>query len=320
MSTRTDARPDARRPQAPTRGPLARLGPILPRTVDRRVRFLGWLSLVWQIVLVGTGGAVRLTGSGLGCPTWPRCTADSLTNTPAMGVHGIIEFANRTLTGVLLLVVIATFLAVLRLRRDRPELFWLAFALGVGIPVQAVIGGISVLVKLNPYIVGLHFVVSMMLVATAAVLVARIRAVPGPRTRAVPGWFASTGWVLAGFVALTVLLGILTTGSGPHAGDANTPRNGLNPGTLQHLHSIPAYVTAGLTLLLAGASLGLGIAALTRALAVLVAVEVVQVCVGLLQANLGLPAGLVITHMVLASLLVAATVGVLARLRRPAAV
>ncbi|KTR84560.1 cytochrome oxidase assembly protein, partial [Microbacterium testaceum] len=90
-------------------GVLNRFVAWLPHDVDRRVRVFAWLSFVAEVLIIGTGGAVRLTGSGLGCPTWPRCTADSLVNTPEMGIHGIIEFGNRTLTGlvgILALIVV----------------------------------------------------------------------------------------------------------------------------------------------------------------------------------------------------------------------
>lgn len=290
----------------------------LPDHVDRRVRFLAWLSLVWQVILVATGGAVRLTGSGLGCPTWPKCTAGSLVNTPEMGIHGFIEFGNRTLTGALTLVVIAMFLGVIRMRRSRPELFWLAFWLGMSIPAQAVIGGITVLVKLNPWIVGVHFVVSLVLVAVTAVLLVRVYTTPGRRVAAVPGWFAVTGWALAVFVGITAVMGILTTGAGPHPGDTGTPRNGLDLDWLERLHALPGYITAGLTLLLVGASIGLAVGRVRRYLFALAGVIVVQIGVGLLQVNIGLPAWLVAIHMVLASALIALAVAVVMNLTRPA--
>src|SRR6478736_5185900 len=116
----------------------------LPDHVDTRLKVIGWVYLVGQIVLVGTGGLVRLTSSGLGCPTWPKCTDDSLVNTPEMGIHGFIEFGNRLLGVVLGLIAIAAFLMVLKLRKSRPELFWLTLLAGLGIPAQALIGGISV--------------------------------------------------------------------------------------------------------------------------------------------------------------------------------
>ena len=135
-----------------------------PTTVDRKVRIAAWTTFVVQILIVVTGGAVRLTASGLGCPTWPTCTEDSLVNTPEMGIHGIIEFGNRLLTFLLVIVAIVTFALVFRMRKNRRDFFWLTLLIGLGIPAQAVIGGISVLMQLNPYVVGLHFIVSIVMV------------------------------------------------------------------------------------------------------------------------------------------------------------
>ncbi|WP_309712701.1 COX15/CtaA family protein [Pseudolysinimonas sp.] len=284
---------------------------LLPTsTADRRVRFLAWLSLVLNIVIIGTGGLVRLTGSGLGCPTWPTCTEDSFVNTPEMGIHGVIEFGNRALTGVLVVAALLTFLAVIRMWRTRRDLVVLAFFMGFGIPLQGVIGGITVLTGLNPYVVGLHFVLSLTLVVLSTVFVWRVY-----RVRAaglvVPRWYATAGWALAGIAAVTVLVGIVTTGSGPHAGDAGAARNGLNSEILQHVHSWPAYTLFALTIVLL-------VLAVTnrypkRMLAALLGVELAQIAVGLIQARTGLPEFLVGAHMVLAAIVVAfATTALLA--------
>lgn len=282
----------------------------LPRVVDQRVVVLAWASFVVEVILIGTGGLVRLTASGLGCPTWPKCTADSLVSTPEMGVHGIIEFGNRLLTFVLVVVAIAMFLAVVRMRRTRPELFWLAFAQGAAIPVQAVIGGVSVWTNLNPFVVGLHFVVSAALTAVTAALV--FRTLNGPRTaeRLVPGWYTRVVRGTIAAVVLTVLMGILTTGSGPHAGadeavdGGRLHRTGFDPAVMEHVHAVPAYALFALTLVLVVAAVRLRIASTWPLL--LLVVEFVQIAVGLTQARTGLPVGLVGTHMVLAGLLVGA--------------
>ena len=295
-----------------------------PTGVTRPVRALAWASLVLQVVLIGTGGAVRLTASGLGCPTWPQCTSDSFVNTPELGYHGVIEFTNRMLTFVLSVVVILVFLAVLRNRRERRDLFTLTLVQGLSIPLQAVIGGISVLTHLNPYVVGLHFVISILLVVVTTMLV--YRAYRGPRgvVTTAPLWFVVTAWVTAVFVAITVGFGILTTGSGPHAGDNSdaknlAPRNGLDPVALQHVHSIPAYVVFGLTFVLFAAA---WIAkdkprwkSLRRFTAGLLAIELVQIIVGITQAREGLPIALVNIHLVLAAILVSLTVGVILSMR-----
>jgi len=304
---------------------VARFVAWLPDTLDKRVRVVAWLSFAFQLVLIGTGGAVRLTASGLGCPTWPRCTADSFVNTPEMGIHGFIEFGNRLLTFVLAFIVIAAFLAVIRMRKQRKDLFWLTLLQGLSIPAQAVLGGITVLTGLNPYVVGLHFVVSIVLVALTTMFVHRVYRGPRGPVRVMPSWYRIVVHLTSLFVAITVVFGILTTGSGPHAGDNSkevpAPRNGFDPEFLQHLHSWPAYATlAGTVVLLVGV-LALGARAgagrLRTAVLALLAVEIVQIAVGLTQARLGLPEVLVGLHMVLAGLLVAAMTWVVLQQRSP---
>ena len=299
-------------------GLRGRLWRWLPDRVDRRVVVAAWATLVVQIGIVGTGGLVRLTGSGLGCPTWPECTAGSLVTTPEMGIHGVIEFGNRMLTFVLVVVAIATFVLVLRIRRERRDLFWLALGIGLYVPLQAVLGGITVLTGLNPYVVGLHFFASAILVALSAVFVARVYTVPGPRMLAVPRWYAVLAHVTSFVVAVTVIVGILVTGSGPHAGDGDAVRNGLDPAFMQHVHSWPAYATLALTVVLQAGSwrtcAGLRLRLWTG---LLLLVELTQIAVGLWQARTGLPIVLVNIHMVLAMLLVAAMTAVVMHLKAP---
>jgi cytochrome c oxidase assembly protein subunit 15 len=293
----------------------------LPDRVDRRVRVFAWLSLIFQVVLIGTGGAVRLTASGLGCPTWPQCTTGSFVSTPEMGIHGIIEFGNRLLTFVLAIIAIAVFLAVVRMRARRRDLFVLTLLQGLSIPLQAVIGGITVLTGLNPYIVGTHFVISTALVALTTMLVFRVYRGPRGALKVVPGWYLGVAHVTSFLVAVTVLIGILTTGSGPHAGDIDTPRNGLDAAFLQHLHSWPAYATFAATLVLVIGAFtgGARFASVRRFALTLMAVEVVQIVVGITQARLGLPEILVGLHMVLAAVLVSAMTAVVLSLRESAA-
>jgi heme a synthase len=292
----------------------------LPTTVTRPVLVLAWLSLALQIVLVGTGGAVRLTASGLGCPTWPQCEAGSFVTTPELGIHGVIEFSNRMLTIVLSIVVILVFLIVLRMRKARPDLFWLTLVQGLSIPFQAVLGGITVLTGLNPYVVGSHFLVSILLVILTTHLVYRAHNGRRGTARATPRWYVGLTIVNAVVIGITVILGVLTTGSGPHAGDnsdakALAPRNGLDPALLQYIHSIPAYTTFGITVLL----VILAFVARDRARWCcvrvyslgLLGVEIVQIIVGYVQAKLGLPIALVNIHLVLAAILVAAITALL---------
>jgi len=279
----------------------------LPSAVDARIRVFAWASLVSQIVIIGTGGAVRLTGSGLGCPTWPRCTEDSFISTPEMGIHGIIEFGNRLLTFVLAAIAIVMFVLLLRLRRERPELFRLSVALGLGIPGQAVIGGITVLTNLNPWVVGLHYVLSLVLVGLASVLLYRVRTGPKRTQWALAPQTRVLGVALAGLLSISLAVGVITTGSGPHSGDGGSARNGLDSALLQHLHSWPSYGVLGLlvTMTVLSWTLGLGPASLRRSITGALGVALVQVGVGLYQARNGLPEIAVGIHMVLAAVLVA---------------
>jgi cytochrome c oxidase assembly protein subunit 15 len=308
-------------PVQPRSGLWARFVEWLPASVDRRVIAAAWATLFVQIAIVGTGGLVRLTGSGLGCPTWPRCTEDSLVPTPEMGIHGVIEFGNRILTFVLVAVAIVTFLFVVRMRRERRDLFWLALSIGLYVPLQAIIGGITVLTNLNPYVVGLHYFASVVLVALAAAFVVRVYAAPGPRSLAVPRWYAITTHVTSAVVLVTVVVGILVTGSGPHAGDGGAARNGLVPELMQHIHAWPAYATFALTIVLVGGALRLPPALrLPLWTSLLLVIELAQIAVGLWQARTGLPIVLVNIHMVLAVCLVAAMTAVEMNLTAPVAV
>lgn len=278
----------------------------LPDRIDARVRVAAWASLVSQILIIGTGGAVRLTGSGLGCPTWPRCTEESFTTTPEMGFHGIIEFGNRLLTFLLIIIAIAMFVFVLRLRKERPELFRLSVVLGLGIPAQAVLGGITVLTNLNPYVVGLHYLLSTVLVGLAAVLLYRVRVGPKSSGWTVPRGVRALTAALYGLLGVSIVVGILTTGSGPHAGDGGAARNGLDSWLLQHLHAWPSYVVLGLafTIALLAWVLQVGSARFRTVATGTLGVTLSQVAVGLYQARNGLPELFVGIHMVLAAVLV----------------
>jgi len=287
----------------------------LPTTIDRRVRVFAWLSLGIQLLIVLTGGAVRLTASGLGCPTWPQCTEGSFVTTPEMGIHGIIEFGNRLLFFVIQVVAIITFLLIVRMRTQRRDLFVLALIPCFSIVLQAVLGGITVLTNLNPYVVGLHFLASVVLVVLAAVFVYRVYYGPRSPVQSAPVPFRVLTHVTSLFVLVTVVLGIVTTGSGPHAGDGGAARNGLDSELLQHFHSWPAYAATALSVLLLVLAIRLADRRLIRFTALLVGIEIVQVAVGLTQARLGLPEPLVAIHMVLACALAAAMTAVVLSLR-----
>ncbi|HET7783928.1 MAG TPA: COX15/CtaA family protein [Arthrobacter sp.] len=289
-----------------------RLAARLPRTVDTSVRRLAVASLIGQTLLVVTGGAVRLTSSGLGCPTWPRCTDSSLVNTPEMGIHGFIEFGNRLLTFALAAVAALMLVYLWNLRKERRDLFLLALGLLASIPAQAVIGGITVLTNLNPWVVGLHFLVSMALVVFATLLVNRAFGRTG-RFRTVslavlPGAMRPVTAAVALFSALAVMLGVVVTGAGPHAGDADAPRNGLDWDLFSHIHAVPAYlVTAGTLVALALVLLRRITGPIRTAVLGLLGVTVLQAVIGFTQYYNGIPALLVAAHMLGAALLMVAS-------------
>jgi cytochrome c oxidase assembly protein subunit 15 len=271
---------------------------------SQKIRLYSWLSLISQILIVVTGGAVRLTGSGLGCPTWPECKPGSIVNVPEQGLHGVIEFGNRVLTFVLLLVSVLTFLTVLRLGKgNRKGFFWTSFSLGLGILAQAILGGITVLTGLNSWIVGAHFLVSMVLIVIATYLVWYSRSTPRLEHNKT---LSRISLLMVPTAALTIVIGVILTGSGPHAGDAETPRNGLDSLLWSHYHSYPAYFLLGLTLLQLALRLqktGKQSAGFSLALLGLLAFQVV---LGLTQIWFGVPIVLVGLHMLGASVLASA--------------
>ncbi|WP_115787759.1 COX15/CtaA family protein [Arthrobacter silvisoli] len=291
---------------------IQRLAARLPHEVDNTVRRLAMLSLVGQIILVVTGGAVRLTSSGLGCPTWPRCTQDSLVNTPEMGIHGFIEFGNRTLTFALAAVAALMLVYLWKLRKDRRDLFLLALGLLASIPAQAIIGGITVLTRLNPWVVGLHFLVSMALVVLATLLVNRAYGRTGRFMNrilaALPAVTRPVMNAVALFSAAAVMLGVAVTGAGPHAGDANAPRNDLDWDLVSHIHAVPAYLVTAGTAFAVFLVLSRGITGPFRtAVFLLLGVTVLQAVIGFTQYYNGIPALLVGAHMLGAALLMAAS-------------
>ena len=284
-------------------------------TGPRALRRWAVASLVGNIGIVVTGGLVRLTGSGLGCPTWPRCTEDSFVSHPALGMHGAIEFGNRMLTFVLIVIAVLTLVSALRCRvpargdreRRQPDPRWLAGGMALGIPAQGVIGGLTVLTGLNPYLVGLHLLLSMGLISLAVWLVRMTRQLT---PRPVPDPFAILPRITLVLLWVAVVIGTVLTGSGPHAGDNRVPRNGLDGMLLTNLHSGAVYATIAATLLC--------VALLrSRATLLLLAVEVVQAGIGIAQYYLGLPIELVALHLLGASLAIAAATNLMLSVRRP---
>ncbi len=295
----------------------------LPAVRTSFVRPILLANLVGEVGIVVTGGIVRLTGSGLGCPTWPECVPGSFTPVPYQeeGIHKVVEFGNRTLTGVVgLLAVLALWAVWSRMPRRRPLLL-VAAAVVTGVLVQAVVGGISVRMTLNPTVVAFHFLLSMVMVALSTMLVRGAEDTePGARALVVPPLVGRLAWVTAVVAGVVLLLGTVVTGSGPHSGDAVQPaRTGFDPRSVAWLH-------ADVVMLFVGLVVGVLIAVwLTsdspRAKATWRAVLVVtllQGAIGYAQYFTGLPEVLVGLHMLGASLLVVVvTLGVMNLRRHP---
>lgn len=287
----------------------------MPEQITPWTRVITWANLIVNIMIVGTGGLVRLTGSGLGCPTWPLCNDSSLVPTPEMGIHGFIEFGNRTLTGVLVVVSLLAFLAVARTPKHL-GLRWPAFLVGVLIIVQALVGGVTVLLHLDPRIVGIHFLISAGIVAIAALALQRVRmADPLPATTPPKHlWLAALTVSLVAW--FTEIVGVLTTGSGPHAGDVIAARNGLDTELMHHVHSWPGYVLVASLCYLAWLVVSKEYRVLMPHVLSLAVLVVVQVALGVFQARTGLPIWSVALHMVLAVVVIAQLTILLVRVRR----
>ena len=290
-----------------SRGPL----PTVLRIVDGPYALRAWaiVSLVLNVAIVVTGGLVRLTGSGLGCPTWPRCSEESYVSHPELGIHGAIEFGNRLFTLVLIIAAALTFVSAMLYResgRPRTDLRWLAAGLALGIPLQGVIGGITVLTQLNPYLVGLHLLLSMVLISLAVSLVRKAWHLAAARVSSPSVAVTRITFVL---MWLAIWLGTLVTGSGPHAGDENAPRNGLDAMLLTRLHTSVVYATVA-------ASVVCFWLLRSRAALLLLMAEVVQAGIGIAQYQLGLPIWLVALHLLGASLAIAATTNLLLSVSR----
>ncbi len=280
-------------------------------------------SLAVNILIVVTGGVVRLTASGLGCPTWPRCSDTSFVPHQELGIHGAIEFSNRMVTILLAAVAIATFVAALvyGLSYARHSIIWLAAVLALGVPAQAVVGGVTVLTELNPWVVAFHLLVSMAMIQVAVLLNRRLREGETPAVATVPltaTWLARATFV-AGWAVL--YLGTVVTGSGPHAGAVDAPRNGLDPAALSQLHTDAVFLLLGLTVGLLFALRAVGAPSrAVRAAGVLLGLELAQGVVGFVQYFTGLPVVLVGLHLLGSALIAAALAWVLLGVRdRPAA-
>ena len=267
-------------------------------------------NLVGQIGIVATGGAVRLTGSGLGCSTWPMCEPGEFTPSlhDASTIHPFIEFGNRTLTGVLGVLAIAVALFVWTNRSRSMPYRLLGLAPLLGVVLQAVIGGITVLVDLHPAIVGGHLLISMGLVAASAVLLDRSGEGDAPPVSLVPRHTRVVTWLLEIALVPMLVLGVIVTGSGPHSGDSEVGyRFALDPAHVTKFHAASVWLflvlLVVLTVLVWRAHPPLTKA--RRVVGLLVVVTLAQGAIGYVQYFTGLPEILVGLHMLGAAVLTA---------------
>ncbi|AKT51983.1 COX15/CtaA family protein [Arsenicicoccus sp. oral taxon 190] len=307
-------------PGTPTHSPADVVAP------PRGARDWLWIALIANLVgniaIILTGGLVRLTGSGLGCPTWPECTPGSLVPTGAQtqGFHKFIEFGNRMITPVLVVVALALLvLAAARHWRSRRR-----FVLECAVPlffvlVQAVVGGIIVLAKLDPKTVSPHFLISLFLVANATYLLYRYREGDGPATRVVPTVLQRLAWAAAAVGGVVCVLGTAVTGSGPHSGDKyENLRFGFDPHATSWLHADSVMLFLGLSVALVVASRLVPVPApFRRAWDWTLALSLLQGLIGYVQYFTGRPVAVVAVHLLMSALFtVLLTQGVLTARRR----
>jgi cytochrome c oxidase assembly protein subunit 15 len=269
----------------------------------RGLRWATTAALIVSILIVLFGGVVRVTGSGLGCPSWPSCEITSLAPTPALGIHGVIEFANRLFTGAIVIAVGWVIVAArLQKPRDRSitRLAWSQFWLVVA---NAVAGGITVLTGLNPWVVALHFMMAVALLTTTTLTWHRVHErrpdVPARPSPAVAG----LSWALAAATLALVVVGTLVSGSGPHSGDsADVPRMGFQWAGITVFHGVVGTLVLVLALALGLAARGASSTLLRRRVLAFLVVVLFQGAVGVIQALNGLPEILVAIHLLGAAL------------------
>jgi len=278
------------------------------------------VNLILEIGIVVTGGLVRLTGSGLGCPTWPQCVPGSFIPVPhqEQGFHKLIEFGNRTLTSVVGIAALLVIVAIWRWAPNRRALRRISVLPLLGVLLQAVLGGITVLAGLNPALVAAHFLASMVLVSLSTYLLYRVGEGDDVPVALVRPEIRSAAWVTAGLGAVILILGTVVTGSGPHSGDAATPRFGFDPRTISWLHADTVMLFAGLVVaVLLAVHLTASDPRPRKVWHAVLGVTVLQGLIGYAQYFTGLPEVLVLVHMLGASLLtVSLTYGVLSLRRR----
>jgi heme a synthase len=300
--------------------PTMTSAPVAPSPVTPAVRRIFLANLVAQIAIVVTGGLVRVTASGLGCPTWPECVDGSLV--PVAGqtesFHKFIEFGNRTLTFVLGALAVAALIGAWRQRTrwraegaaPRRPVLWLAAVPFAGTVAQAVLGGITVLTGLHPVLVGSHFLLSIAVIAGCVLLVKRAgEPADEPRILLVPAAVIGLSRALLVVCSVVLVLGTLVTGAGPHSGDADVEhRLPFDLRTIAWLHADTVMLFVGLVVAMwLVLRVTDGPAQAQRWAHALLALTVLQGVVGYTQWFSGVPWLLVAVHMLLACLVWVAT-------------
>ena len=293
--------------------PLRSTGVALLAWLRRHTRAVLVANLLLQIAIVGTGGAVRLTASGLGCSTWPQCEPGSFVPVlhDATTYHVFVEFGNRLMTFVLAAAAVAVAYVVWTDRSRTRSYRWLGWLPVAGVLAQAVIGGVLVLLELPPILVSLHFLVSMALVAGSVVLLHRHDEGDEPAVVVVDQVSRVLTHVLAVLLGVVLVLGTMTTGAGPHSGDDEVGyRLAVDPMLMAKVHAAAVWAFVAVLLVLLWRTRRGGPCADTaarthRAGLVLLALSVLQAVIGYVQTATGLPIALVNLHLIGAALLAA---------------
>ena len=272
----------------------------VPRLRPKTYRAITFASLVSLAAIVVTGALVRLTDSGLGCSDWPRCSDDKIIDVSS--THAAVEQINRLFTGVVSLAVILAVAGSLIRSPRRKDLTWLSLSLVIGVIGQAVVGGIVVLTHLNPLAVQQHFLLSMVILAAAAVLHRRATLLDGERwVRAVEPGTMRLVWLVAALTALAIVTGTVTTGTGPHSGihkGEYVRRFGFEISSVARVHSSAVILTVLSALWLVWRVRGRSDRLrLENAISTVLVVALTQGAVGYLQYFNGVPVVLVALHV-----------------------
>jgi cytochrome c oxidase assembly protein subunit 15 len=286
--------------------PRVRRFAVSTRTFQR----LSLASAVMLVVIVASGATVRMTGSGLGCEHWPGCQAGD--PFPKTGYHSYVEFSNRIISTFAILATLATFLASLRAPAVERWVKWTAGLASLGTFLQAPLGAITVYYKLNPWLVGSHFLLSIVVLALGVLVAVAAWNLRGEPLPASIRGLALTAGIACGAL---ILSGITATAAGPHSGGVKVPRVWhFQPAVYVHVRATAVFAIVFAVLV---AWLGWRGSKHLRGALVVLALLIAQMIVGEIQYRTHLPLGLVILHVTLSAVVWAATVVFVARMWRP---